>query len=73
MDEKSLKDDEIKEMATIYRKETTRELSKYHKAMNAAAQELCIANPGLLRQRSVMIEKACAHIIEQGFQFAKGK
>lgn len=65
--------EKIREMAVIYKKEKTRKLSNYHKAMNKAAQDLCIRNPALLRQRSVLIEKAREKIVAEGFQFVKGK
>ena len=60
-------------MATIYKKETTRPLTNYQKRMNEAAQELCLANPGLLQRRKLLLDAAHDKIIEGGFQFAKGK
>ena len=60
-------------MATIYKKETTRPLTNYQKRMNEAAQELCLANPGLLQNRKLQLDAAREKIIDQGFQFAKGK
>lgn len=42
--------DEIKEMAKIYQKETSRPLTPYQKRMNEAAQELCLQNPALLQR-----------------------
>ena len=41
--------------------------------MNQAAQELCLGNPGLLHKRKLLIDAARDKIIEQGFQFVKGK
>ena len=41
--------------------------------MNQAAQELCLRNPGLLPKRKLLIDAARDKIIEQGFQFVKGK
>lgn len=60
-------------MATIYKKETTRPLTNYQKRMNEAAQELCLANPGILQNRKLLLDAAQEKIIDQGFQFAKGK
>ena len=40
-EDKQLPDEEIMDIAIIYRKETSRTLSKYHKNMNKAAQQLC--------------------------------
>ena len=65
--------EEIKEMAKIYKKETTRPLSSYQKRINEAAQRLCVANPALLRKRKALMEEARNLIIEEGFQFVKGK
>ena len=41
--------------------------------MNQAAQELCLRNPGLLHKMKLLIDAARDKIIEQGFQFVKGK
>ena len=60
-------------MAVIYQKERSRELSNYHKKMNAASQDLCVVNPGLLKNRVLLIEKARKKIIADGFEFVKGK
>lgn len=68
----SLCEQEIREMAVIYRKESRRKLSNYNK-MNAASQDLCVVNPGLLKNRVLLIEKAREKIIADGFEFAKGK
>ena len=66
--------EDIHEMAIIiYKKETTLPLTNYQKRMNQAAQELCLGNPGLLHKRKLLIDAACNKIIEQGFQFVKGK
>ena len=35
--------------------------------------ELCLQNPGLLRKRQALIDAARAKIIDEGFQFVKGK
>lgn len=60
------------EMAIIYRKETNRPLNKCQEKLNAASQQLCLRNPGLLRQRQFMIDAAREKVIA-GFQFVKGK
>ena len=66
--------EDILEKATIYRKQNVRPLSKDHIAMNAAAQEICSANPTMLvGKRKDLIEAASKKIMEEGFQFAKGK
>lgn len=62
------------EKAIIYRKQTSRPLSKYQQAINAASQEICNANPRfLLGKRKDLIEAARDKIIAEGFQFVKGK
>ena len=60
-------------MDIIYRKESSRSLSEYQKHMNTAAQQLCIKNPRLLRKRQLLIDEARTKILEEGFQFVKGK
>ena len=69
-----MSEDDIKEKAVIYKKQSSRPLSQYHLSMNAAAQEICIANPGmLLGKRMNLIDAARSKIIQDGFQFVKGK
>lgn len=70
---KRLGEKEIKEMAIIYKKDSKRPLSNYQKRVNEAAVELCLHNPGLLHTRKILMETARAKIIEEGFQFVKGK
>lgn len=73
-EDKQLEQEEIIEMATIYKKETSRPLTNYQKQLNKAAQSLCLENPGLLcKKRSFLIETARQKIIDKGFQFKKGK
>lgn len=69
----SIEDDEVKELAIIYKKETSRPLSKYQKAINEAAQIQCIQQPSLLRKRQTLLELARDKLIADGFQFVKGK
>ena len=68
-----MKREQIRAESQIYKKETTRPLSEYQKRVNKAAEEICLENPGLLRKRSVLLEAARNRIIEEGFQFKKGK
>ena len=60
-------------MATIFKKTSARPLSDYQKRMNEASQYLCLRNPGLLRSRQQMMEEARKKVLDDGFQFAKGK
>lgn len=57
----------------IYKKETSRPLSKYQKAINKAAQSLCVHQPSLLRNRQALIERARDKLFADVFQFVKGK
>jgi hypothetical protein len=65
---------EITRLATIYSKESSRPLSNYQIEMNKAAITLCLNNPQLLlKKRSELIAKARQKIIDEGFQFKKGR
>ena len=68
----NIKEEQVREEARIYRKEAKRPLSSYQK-MNDAAEQICLENPSMLRKRSDLIEAARSRIIEEGFQFKKGK
>ena len=60
-------------MAIIYKKESSRPLSKYQLKMNDAIH-LCLQNPGLLRKKQkILTDAARDKVIADGFQFAKGK
>lgn len=67
-EEKAFGHEEIKEMATIYKKQSSRPLSNYQLRMNEAAIKLCLKNPGLLRKRQALVDAAREEIIEQGFR-----
>lgn len=69
----SMDEEQIKSMATIYKKTTCRPLSEYQKRINQAAGEICLKNPGSLQNRQKLLDSAREKIIEEGFQFAKGK
>ena len=60
-----LGEEQIKEMATIYKKESKRPLTNYQKSVNEAAIELCLQHPGLLHTRKNL---ARAKVIEDGYQ-----
>ena len=60
-------------MATIFKKQSSRPLTNYQKSINAAAVELCLQTPGLLHNRQVLLDTAREKIINEGFQFVKGK
>ena len=69
----NMKEEQLREEARIYRKEAKRPLSSNQKKMNDAAEQICLENPSMLRKRSDLIEAARSRIIEEGFQFKKGK
>jgi polyhydroxyalkanoate synthesis regulator phasin len=64
--------DAIAEMATLFKKTTSRPLTNYQKCMNKAAVEICLENPGMLRKRQALIDTARIKIIDEGFIFVKG-
>ena len=68
-----LDEEQIKEMAIIYKKESKRPLTNYQKRVNEAAIELSLQHPGLLHTRKHLMETARAKVIEDGYQFVKGK
>ena len=72
-DHKNFSHEKIREMAIIYKKESKRPLTSYQRRINEAAQELCIKNPGLLHKRKLLMEEARQKILDEGFQFVKGK
>lgn len=72
-EEESLQDERVKELAVIYKKETSRPLSKYQLAMNKAAQTLCVQQPSLLCKRKILMECARDKLFADGFEFVKGK
>ena len=69
----NITEEQVREEARIYRKEAKRPLSSYQKKMNDAAEQICLENPSMLRKRSDLVEAARSRIIEEGFQFKKGK
>ena len=71
--DKKLNEEEVKEMAIIYRKTTSRPLTDYQKRMNSAAQQLCLKSPALVKKWQLLIDEAGKKILEEGFQFVRGK
>ena len=51
----------------------SRFIHDYQKRMNKAAQELCVVNPGYIRTKQELMNAARAKIIDEGFEFVKGK
>lgn len=69
----NLGENEVREMATIFKKTSSRPLTRYQQRINEASQKLATKNPGLLRSRKQLLAAAREWILEDGFQFAKGK
>ena len=59
---------ETREEAKIYRKE---QLNFYQEQINKAAGDICLKNPGLLRQRGKLLEMCRKYIDEGGYQYKK--
>lgn len=70
--DRQLEEEEIKSQATIYKKETTRPLNNYQKQINEVAQEICVKNPSMLRNRQKLLEMARIRV-DESYQFKKGK
>jgi len=54
----SLSNKDIKQKATIYKKETLRFLSEYQKLINSSTQEICLKNPSFLASRQKLLDIA---------------
>ena len=61
----NMKEEQVREEARIYRKETKRPLTPYQKKINDAAEQICLENPSMLRKRNDLIEVARACIIKE--------
>ena len=66
---------EIEEQAVIYRKVANRPLSDFQIRVNAAAIELALSEPNLLRKgnRGELLERARKKVADDGYCFKKGK
>ena len=68
-----MEEERLKELAVLYKKDTSRPLSKHQLAMNEAAQALALDQPSLIRKRQMLLDLARDRVIASGFQFVKGK
>lgn len=64
-------ENEIRQQATIYKRETSRPLSDYQKAINKSAQEMCIHNPLMLGSRQKLLN-AARQEVDVTYRFKKG-
>lgn len=67
-----LSEEDIKQCAIIYKKESVRPLSEYQKSINKTAQEICLQNPMYLRSRQKLLDAARSKV-DQTYAFKKGK
>lgn len=65
-------EDEVREAAKIYRKESSRPLNEYQKQINEAARDICLKNPTMLRNRARLLE-AAREVVDSTYTFKKGK
>lgn len=70
--DRQIEEEKIREQATIYKKETIRPLSDYQRRVNEIAQDMCVKNPSMLRNRKELLEMARTRV-EETYQFKKGK
>ena len=61
------------ENAKIFRKESSRPLTKYQKQVNEEAGLLALSNPSLLCRCGELLELAQEKVMEGGYDFVKGK
>ena len=64
-------EDEVREAAKIYRKESSRPLNEYQKQINEAAQDICLKNPTMLRNRAHL--EAAREVVDSTYTVKKGK
>ena len=68
----SLSNKDIKQKATIYKKETLRFLSEYQKLINSSTQEICLKNPSFLASRQKLLDVARSQV-DSIYSFKKGR
>ncbi len=64
--------DSIKSAASIYKKNSLRPLTTYQISINKAAEDICVNNPSMLRNRFLLLEEARSKVNET-YDFKKGK
>jgi len=67
-----LSDEDIKQRAIIYKKQSIRPLSEYQISVNKAAQEICLQNPTYLSSRQKLLDAARSKV-DITYSFKKGK
>jgi hypothetical protein len=58
--------------ATIYGKNSTRQLTSYEQAINSAAIELALQDPALVANKGALFEKAKAKLLLEGYSYKRG-
>ena len=66
----ALPDQEVIDSAKIFR---TDKLTAYQQRVNEEAGRLAVKNPGLLTKRGELLDLARQQVVEQGYNFKKGK
>ena len=67
-----MSEEDFKQQALIYKKESVQPLSEYQKLINKAAEEICLQNPMYLRSRQKRLDAARTKV-DQTYVFKKGK
>ncbi|XP_065918714.1 uncharacterized protein [Dysidea avara] len=67
-----LSDEDIKQRALIYKKESIRPLTEYQISVNKAAQEICLQNPVYLSSHQKLLDAARSKV-NSSYSFKKGK
>ena len=63
----------ITKASVIYGRNSAAKLNDYQKQMNEVSKRLCMANPDLLTNRSLLIEKCRVELHNSGYSYKKGK
>ncbi|RIA96476.1 hypothetical protein C1645_733226 [Glomus cerebriforme] len=58
--------------ATIYGKNSPRQLTSYEQAINSAAIELALQDPALVANKGALFEKAKAKLLSEGYSYKRG-
>ncbi|CAO3638863.1 unnamed protein product [Cunninghamella echinulata] len=70
---KDMSQDIIVSHATIYGKNTKRQLTNYEQAINQASVELALQDPSLLIQKGKLFDMAKKKLLEEGYSYKRGK
>lgn len=71
--EHSASDQYIKSKAVIYGRDPNKKITLYQKQVNTAAIELALADPSILQNCKLLLERARSKINDSGYKFKKGR